>query len=143
MLNDLDGFGQLAVEQPAVFTIAQQRRNKIRIKLQHLQRFLLNDLGTAFVETEHGICEMRTWRHWIDPQGALQNAPAFFGSVEYPIKKLGVSPESAPVAWIECGALAKIELARSIRRVTPSRARIVRLVPPHCARKVRGPQLRI
>ena len=41
MLDDLDGFGQLSLEQPTVLSIPQQRRNEVRIELQHLQRLLL------------------------------------------------------------------------------------------------------
>ena len=59
------------------------------------------------------------------------------------MKKLGVSLESAPVAGIKCGALAKVALARDDQRVIPCRARIMRLVSPHRTRKVCGPQLGI
>ena len=60
MLNDLDGFGQLAVDQPAESSVPLQCRNEVRIELQHLQCFLFGHLGAAFVETELGICEART-----------------------------------------------------------------------------------
>ena len=48
MLNDLDGFGQLALDQPTVLSIAMQRRNEVRIELQYLQHFLLGDPDAAF-----------------------------------------------------------------------------------------------
>ena len=61
MLKELDGFGQLAVDQPTEFSIALQRRNEVRIELQHLQCFLLRGFDAAIVETELGIRETRTW----------------------------------------------------------------------------------
>ena len=59
MLNNLDGFGQLAVEAPTVCAVVLQRRNEVRIELQHLQCLLLCGLGAAVVQTERGVREMR------------------------------------------------------------------------------------
>ena len=60
MLNDLDGFRQLAVKHPTECSIALQRRNEVRIEFQRLQCLLLGGLDAAFLESEHGIHETRT-----------------------------------------------------------------------------------
>src|SRR5215831_128894 len=49
MLNDLDGFGQLAVDHINGLAVAVQRRYEVRIELQHLPQFSLTDPDATIV----------------------------------------------------------------------------------------------
>ena len=122
--------------------IAFQRRNEIRIQVQHLQILLDGDPDPLFVEADLGVGESRHDRHRIDPQRAPQHRQRLIATPKEVIEEVWHRRRARGHCWDRAQHPPEVCLARLIL-VRGRAAGVIRAILPHGAREIGRSRARV